>query len=153
MTLLPAFLLGFTAGLRTTVAIAAVSWAAFAGRIDLSHSWTAFIGYRFTPWALSLLGLGELVNDKRPDTPSRTVPPQFIGRILTGALAGGLLGVPDGPVMLAVAMGVVGALAGTLLGASARAAASRVIGHDLPAAMLEDAVAIALAAISVFYLI
>ena len=88
MALLLAFLMGGIAGLRAMTAPAAVSWAARTGRLALDGSWLAFLGRAWTPWIFTVLALIELVTDQLPTTPSRTVPLQFSGRIVSGALCG-----------------------------------------------------------------
>src|SRR5271169_5492769 len=75
-----AFLIGAASGLRALIGLAAVSWAAHFGILPLGHTWLAFLGYAFTPYILTLMALGELVNDKLPN---RLIPPQFITRIVT----------------------------------------------------------------------
>ena len=91
-----ALLIGIVAGLRTMTALAAASWAAHLGRVDLSNTWLAFLGYSWTPWILSVFALVEFVTDQLPSTPSRTVPVQFGARIVCGALAGGSIGASRG---------------------------------------------------------
>lgn len=84
------------------------------------------------------------MNDKLLKTPSRKVPPQFIARIVSGALVGAAVGAASqmlGPGLMA---GAIGAVAGTLGGAAARGALARAFGNDLPAALIEDATAIVL---------
>jgi uncharacterized membrane protein len=136
------FLIGTMAGLRSMSAPAAVSWAAYLGWLPLNESWLAFLGYVWTPWILSFLAAGELVTDQLPSTPSRKVPVQFGGRLLTGAVSGAALGLAAGSPWLGALAGIVGAAAGTLGGAAARAKLAAVFGRDLPAALIEDAVAI-----------
>jgi len=87
-----AFLIGVVAGLRAMTAPAAVSWGARLGWLNLSGTPLAFMGAAATPYIFTLLALGELVNDKLPKTASRKSPPQFIGRILSGALCGASIG-------------------------------------------------------------
>ena len=142
MAALLALLIGVVAGLRTMTAPAAVSWAAALGWINLSASPLAFLGYAWTPWILSALALLELVGDKLPTTPSRKVPMQFGARILSGTLAGAALGVAAGSLALGAAAGLVGAIVGTLGGAALRARLALALGRDLPAALLEDALAV-----------
>lgn len=142
MAALLALLIGVVAGLRTMTAPAAVSWAAALGWINLSASPLAFLGYAWTPWILSALALLELVGDKLPTTPSRKVPMQFGARILSGTLAGAALGVAAGSLALGAAAGLVGAIVGTLGGAALRARLAAALGRDLPAALLEDALAV-----------
>jgi len=140
-----AFLIGVVSGLRALTAPAAVSWAARLGLLKLEGTPLAFMGYVATPYIFSLLAIGELINDKLPKTPSRKVPPQFIARVLMGALSGAALGAGSGALVLGLVCGAIGAVAGTLGGASARGALSRAFGNDLPAALIEDMVAILLA--------
>jgi uncharacterized membrane protein len=64
-----AFLIGTTSGLRALIGLAAVSWAAHFRILPLDHTWLAFLGYAFTPYILTLIAIGELVNDKLPKTP------------------------------------------------------------------------------------
>jgi uncharacterized membrane protein len=140
-----AFLIGVVSGLRALTAPAAVSWAARLGFLKLEGTPLAFMGYVATPYIFSLLAIGELINDKLPKTPSRKVPPQFIARVLMGALSGAALGAGSGALVLGLVCGAIGAVAGTLGGALARGALSRAFGNDLPAALIEDMVAILLA--------
>src|SRR6266702_3646184 len=89
-----AFLIGTASGLRALIGLAAVSWAARYGILRLDHTWLAFLGYAFTPYILTLIAIGELVNDKLPKTPSRLIPPQFVTRIVMSALCGLAIGTP-----------------------------------------------------------
>ena len=142
MSAVAAFLIGIIAGLRAMTAPAAVSWAAWLGWIDISQSWLAFLGYSWTPWIFSLLALAELVNDKLPNTPSRKVPPQFAARVIMGGLAGAALGAAGGMLVVGLVAGVIGAVVGTYGGAAVRGRLSASFGRDLPAALIEDAVAV-----------
>ncbi|AXC10354.1 hypothetical protein ACPOL_1003 [Acidisarcina polymorpha] len=145
MTLLLMFGFGFVSGLRALTAIAAISWAARLERLSLAGSWLGFLGYHWTPWLLTLAALGEIVNDKLPKTPSRKTPPQFAVRIVLGAISGAAIGIPAGSTLAGIALGALGAIVGTLLGAAARARLVRGIGgKDLPIALTEDAVAVGL---------
>lgn len=141
MSALTALLIGIVAGLRAMTAPAAVSWAAYLGWIDLSQSPLAFMGYSWTPWIFSLLAIAELVNDKLPNTPSRKVPPQFAARVIMGGLAGASLGAAGGMLIVGLIAGVIGAVIGTYGGAAMRGRLSGKFGRDLPAALIEDAVA------------
>lgn len=137
-----ALLIGVIAGLRAMTAPAAVSFAAHGGLLDLSGSWLAWLGYRWTPWILLVLAIGELITDQLPSTPSRKIPVQFGTRILMGAVTGGAIGVAAGSLWIGAIIGVVGAIIGTLGGAAARARMASAFGQDRPAAFIEDAVAI-----------
>lgn len=137
-----ALLIGIVAGLRAMTAPALVSWAAHLGWLDLSGTWLAFLGNTWTRWILTLFALGELVTDKLPSTPSRTVPVQFGARILTGALSGAAIGAASGARVGGLLAGIVGAVIGTLGGRAFRARLAAAFGSDRPAAFIEDAVAI-----------
>jgi uncharacterized membrane protein len=137
-----AFLIGIVAGLRALTPVAVISWAAHVGRLQLQDTWLAFLGFAATAYITTALALGELVSDKLPRTPSRKVPMQFGTRIVLGALCGAALGTEAGAMLGGLFAGAVGAVVGTLGGAALRAQLARVFGKDLPAALLEDAVAI-----------
>ncbi|MBV9318519.1 MAG: DUF4126 domain-containing protein [Mycobacterium sp.] len=143
LVLLLALLIGVIAGLRSLTAPAVVSWAAFLKWINLNGTWAAWMGYLVTVVILTILAVGELVADKLPKTPSRTMPPSFIFRIVAGGFAGAVLGTAWGYTWGGLGAGVIGAVLGTLGGYEAR---TRLVaaheGHDLPVALLEDAVAV-----------
>ena len=145
-----AFLIGTASGLRALIGLAAVSWAAHFGILPLGHTWLAFLGYAFTPYILTLLAIGELVNDKLPKTASRLIPPQFIARIVTSALCGLAIGLSGNGMIVGLYVGIVGAVAGTFGGAKARSLLARAFGRDLPAALLEDAVALGIVTLALF---
>ncbi len=140
-----AFLIGLVAGLRVMTAAMAVSWAARLGWLHLEGTPLAFLGAAVTPWIFTVAALGELVNDKLPKTGSRKSPPQFIGRLLMGALCGAAVGASGGSLAGGLVAGVVGAVAGTLGGYEFRSRLARAAGKDLPIALLEDVLAVALA--------
>ncbi|MBN9531241.1 MAG: DUF4126 family protein [Alphaproteobacteria bacterium] len=142
LSLLAALTIGIVAGLRTMTAPAAVSWAASLGHLDLSGSWLAFLGHGWTPWILTAFAALELVGDKLPSTPSRKVPLQFGARLVSGALAGAALGIGSGGPIAGLAAGLIGAIAGTLGGSALRARMAAAFGRDLPAALVEDGVAV-----------
>lgn len=144
-----AFVIGIIAGLRSMIAPAAAAWAALTGRLGLDGSWLAFLGYRFTPWIVSLLAAGELVTDQLPSTPSRKVPVQFAGRMLTGGVSGAAIGIGAGAWIAGLLLGVLGAVAGTFGGAALRGRMAAAFGSDRPAALIEDAVAIVAAIVVV----
>lgn len=140
-----AFCIGIVAGLRAMTAPAAVSWAARLGWLRLEGTPLAFLGYAYTPYILSALAVLELINDQLPKTPSRKAPPQLIARILSGALSGGALGAPGGFLAGGLIAGALGAVVGTFSGYEVRSRLAKAFAKDLPAALLEDAVAIAAA--------
>jgi uncharacterized membrane protein len=138
-----AFLIGVVAGLRAMTAPAAVSWAARLGWLPLENTWLAFLGFAATPYVISLLAVGELINDKLPKTPSRKAPAPFVARIIIGALCGAAMGVASQAFVGGLLAGALGAVAGTLGGYEFRTRLVRATGgNDLPIALLEDAMAI-----------
>jgi uncharacterized membrane protein len=147
LMLICALAMGAVAGLRTMTAPAAVAWAAHLGVLPVADTWLAFLGYAWTPWILTLMALGEYAADKWPSTPSRTVPVQFAGRVLSGAFCGAAIGTAGASMAAGAAAGVLGAVIGTLGGRAARGRLAAAFGRDLPAALLEDAVAIGAAAL------
>jgi uncharacterized membrane protein len=144
--LLLAFVIGLVAGLRAMTAPAAIAWGAVSGTISLASSPLTFLAWRFTPWVLALLAAGELVTDQLPSTPSRKVPVQFGARVVSGALCGAAVGIDQGAALPGLALGIAGAVIGTLGGAWARGQLAMALGSDTPAALIEDAVALLAAA-------
>ncbi len=134
--------IGIIAGLRSMTAPAAASWAAHFGWLKVAGTPVAFLGNDITAYILAVLAIGELVNDKLPRTPSRKTPGPFIGRIFAGALSGGAIGATGDSWIVGAALGAGGAVLGTLGGAAARARLTVAFGKDLPAALVEDFVAI-----------
>jgi uncharacterized membrane protein len=137
-----AFLMGVLAGLRSLTPLAAVSWAARLGWLHLENTWLAFLGYAAVPYILTVLAIGELINDKLPKTPNRKAPMPFAARIVTGALSGAALGAAKQGLLGGLLAGALGAIVGTLGGSEFRARLSRAFGKDLPAAILEDVLAV-----------
>ncbi len=117
-------LAGLAAGSRTFVP---------AGALMLRHR---------APRVLGLATLGELAGDKLPFVPGRLEPGPLGGRAVSGAVTAVVLGGGRRGAVL----GAAGALAGAWAGARARAALSGGgTRSDLPGALAEDAVAVALA--------
>src|SRR5262245_12685820 len=137
-----AFLIGVISGLRTFTPPAAVSWAARLGWLHLENTWLAFLGATITPYILSLLAVWELIYDKLPKAPSRKSPASFAARIVSGALCGAALGVSNQATFGGLCAGVAGAIAGTFGGYEARSRLAKALGKDLPAALIEDVIAI-----------
>jgi uncharacterized membrane protein len=148
-----AFLLGIVSGLRTFTSLAAIAWGAKLGWIPLESTRLAFIGSAAAVCIASILALLEWIGDKLPSTPSRTRPVPFLARVLSGSLCGACLALAAGGIehqipilLLGPLAGAVGSVAGTLGGASLRAVLAQAFGKDLPAALLEDLIALGLAA-------
>ncbi len=125
---LTALLLGIVAGLRTFTA-PAVLW------LVRHRSPAAYV--------LGLFALLELAADLHPKAAPRTGAAGLSARVLSGAFCGWAVSAPAGrSAILGAAIGALGALAGAYLGLAARTRAISRIGR-VPAALLEDAVAIA----------
>lgn len=137
-----ALLIGVIAGLRAMTAPAAVSWAAQLGWLPVTGTPLAFMGYAYTPYIFTLLAAIEMVTDQLPQTPSRKVPMQFGARLASGGLCGATIGASVGALLPGLVAGVAGAVIGTLGGALARSKLAKSFGKDLPAALLEDLVAV-----------
>jgi uncharacterized membrane protein len=123
-----ALLLGVVAGLRTFTA-PAVLW------LVRHRSPAAYV--------LGVFALLELAADLYPKTPARTGFAGLAGRLLSGAFCGWAVSAPAGrSAILGAAIGALGAIFGAYGGLAARTRAISRIGR-VPAALLEDAVAIA----------
>ena len=144
MTLVLAFALGIIAGLRSMTAPAAVAWASHFGWLHLETTPLAFLGSAAARYVLLALMVAELAADKLPFTPSRTRPGPFIGRILTGMLAGAAVTAGLGQSLVAGAVaGALGAVAGTLGGYRARTGLVRTLAvPDYVVALVEDVAAV-----------
>lgn len=130
-----ALLLGLATGGRSTSGLAALSLT--------KNPAAGALGSR---WARRLAGTaaaGEFVGDKLPQTPSRLEPSGLAPRLVLGAFTGAALTRREGGgvnrALLAGALGVLGATAGSRLGLSWRQVATRRFGNDLPGALIEDA--------------
>lgn len=134
------------AGSRTFTAPAAVSWGARLKWLHLSGTPLGFLGSVAAPFILTLLAIGELIIDKLPNTPSRKAPTGFFARIVSGAFCGAALGLSGGGAFGGLIAGGIGAVVGTLGFAQLRTTLTRAFGgRDIPAALIEDACAIAAA--------
>ncbi|MGO9516197.1 MAG: DUF4126 family protein [Candidatus Korobacteraceae bacterium] len=139
--------IGIAVGLRTFTAPALVSWAAPLGWLHLEGTPLAFMGSMATVVIFTLLAIVEYVTDQLPSTPARTVPMQFIARLIMGALSGACICVSGGlSLLVGAVLGVVGAVIGTYGGYEAR---KRLVNglkvKDIFIAIPEDLVAIGLA--------
>lgn len=155
MILVLTFVIGVVAGLRAMTPLAVVAWGARLNMWVLMGTHLAWVGNAIMPWVFSVLAVAELINDKVPGTASRKVPPQFIVRVLSGALSGAVVGAAQDlsgavvggvqeSLVIGLIAGAVGAVVGTLGGAAVRGKLAAMFGNDLPAALLEDVVAIGL---------
>jgi uncharacterized membrane protein len=142
-----ALLIGVVAGLRTMTAPASVSWAAHLGGLPLQDTALSFLAVPVSAYVFGTMALAEFVVDPLPQTPSRKTPFQFGARLVSGALSGAAVGAAAGVLLPGLVAGVIGAAIGTLGGSAARGRLAAAFGRDLPAALIEDAVAVAAAAV------
>ncbi|WP_369253194.1 hypothetical protein [Geodermatophilus amargosae] len=131
---------------------AALLGTAAGGRSSLGLATPALTAPSRLPWPVRLAAVaavtGEVTTDKLPGTPSRTLPPSVAVRLASGAGGSVLLARRGGGSgVLPVLAGVAGVAAGTLGGARWRRWAGRRV-PDWQAALAEDAVVLALAALA-----
>lgn len=125
--------LGVSVGLRSQTAWAVLSIARRRGARSL------FAG---------ACALGEFAADLSPRAPDRTAPLPLIARVIGGGRVAYAIGEPGSRIGYAV-VGGLAALGGAYVGLAARRAAADAIG-PVPAATIEDAIAVALAAWAVW---
>jgi uncharacterized membrane protein len=150
MLLLVALLLGLSAGLRSMTPLAVVAWAA-RGWPAVAGSALGFMAAPITGYVFAALAVGELIADKLPFIPSRLQPGPLGGRVISGALTGAAAAIAlQGSPIVGGLVGAIGGLAGAFGGYAVRRSltADRKL-PDLPVALLEDLVAIALAVFAV----
>lgn len=147
-----ALLVGVVTGLRAMTGAAAAAWGAYFGLLPVGGTWLWWLASPWTVGILTALALAELVSDQLPATPSRKTPVQFGTRLIIGAVAGAAFGLAAGSALIGAVAGLIGAVIGTLGGAEARSWLAARLGRDLPAALVEDAIAIALAVAAVLAL-
>jgi uncharacterized membrane protein len=134
--------IGIVAGLRSLTAPAVVAWGAHLGWLNLHDSPLAFMGSTIAVAILSLLAIGELVADKLPWIPKRTLPMPLLARFLTGGLCGASLCAAAGQSLVVGALlGGIWAMVGAFLGYGIRRRLDLHI-KDLVVALCEDAIAI-----------
>lgn len=137
-----------TVGLRTMTAIAVLCWFAWLQLLPQA-GWGSWTGHLVTVIVFTVLAVGEYIGDTLPSTPSRTDPLLVAARVSFGALVGGLAAhAIVEPVAGGVIFGVVGALIGTYGGYRVRMYWAKSLGRDLPAALGESAIALALAVLT-----
>ncbi len=139
-------LIGVSTGLRSLTSLAAVAWFARSGKLPVRRTWASWIAHPAAVGLLTAAAAGEYIGDKLPNTPNRTAPVPLIGRLALGGLAGAVIATAfRRPVAGGIAMGAVGAAAGSYGGFYARRGLTKGAGlPDLPVAMAGDAAAAAL---------
>ena len=144
-----ALLIGIAAGCRSMTPVAAIAIAARAGMLALEGSIFEFLEHGYWNILACAFALGELIGDKLPIAPSRKSFVPFSGRLGSGAACGAILGATRGSLVVGAIAGAAGAVIGTLGGYEVRKRLAIAIGRDLPAALIEDVVTIALSVAAV----
>ena len=136
--------IGGLTGLRTFTPIAVLCWMTMLGRVSADAGWLGFVANKFSVGIFTLAGLGELVADKLPSTPSRIQGPGLIARLVFGGLCGAILAATAGyPVLAGSLLGMTGAVVGAFVGWSVRTRAVAILKFpDFPTALVEDAIAL-----------
>ena len=146
------FLLGIVTGMRTMTAMAAVCWAAWLGWLP-ETGWAFWTTYLVSAVVFTLLALGEYVGDTLSTTPSRKAPGPAVARFVFGGLVGALVAKAiSEPLAGGILTGVLGAAIGTWGGFAVRHWTAKKVGNDLPVALAESALALALAVTAIWKL-
>ena len=133
--------IGAVAGLRSLTAPALLAQAARTQSIDLSDGPCAFLATQQAADIATGLALAEMVADKLPSTPDRTDPLLLAARAVSGAIVGAAVcSARKRDPGLGAAVGAMAAIGAAFVG---RALRKRFPG--IPMALLEDAMAIAIA--------
>lgn len=140
----PSFGIGFVAGMRSMSACAALSWAASQGRTR-DNFIPAGAGARAL---VTTAAAAEMAGDKMPFAPDRRILPSLAFRLVVGAVGGWALAGRHAVPEYGALAGVAGAVAGTLVGRSARGGDSRTA-SGRSRGLAEDAVAASLAVLVV----
>jgi len=137
-------LIGVSTGMRTMTATAVLCWFAYLQLLP-QHGLLFWTGMLVSAIVFTVLALGEYVGDTLPTTPNRTAPGPLAARIVFGALAGSMAarGTME-PYAGGVIFGVMGALIGAYGGMRARLYFAKLVGRDLPVALAESALALAM---------
>jgi uncharacterized membrane protein len=151
LVLLLALLIGTVAGLRALTPPAVVAWAALLDWLHVEGTWASWIAHPIVVGLLTVLLVIELITDQLSKTPSRKTTMQFAARLITAGFAGAVIGTGWGYEFSALAAGVVGAFLGTIGGYEARKRLAAAFGRDLPAALLEDVVAVGGGFVAVYF--
>jgi uncharacterized membrane protein len=143
-------LLGVSTGIRSFTPLAVTAWFARANKLPLKNTWASWIAHPASAGLLTTVAVGEYIADTLPNAPDRTAPLPLIGRLACGGLVGAVIATAfRRPLAGGIALGALGAAAGTYGGFYARRGLTAQAGlPDLAAAITGDAAAVALAVTS-----
>ncbi|HME13211.1 MAG TPA: DUF4126 family protein [Candidatus Acidoferrum sp.] len=142
-----AFAIGLICGLRSIASPATVAWAAYLGWLPLRGTPLAFLGSLPAVIIFTLGGIGELVGDKLPKTPSRTHPVGLAARVVTGGLCGAAIAVAGNQSLaIGAVLGAIGGILGAFAGYQVRTRLVKALNvPDFVIAVAEDLFTIAAA--------
>jgi len=139
-------MLGGANGCRTMTPIAVLCWFAYTGHLPVVGTWAFWTTNPITVLLFTVMAIGELIGDKLPQTPNRIAIFPLIARAVFGGGVGAIVATTVFvPVAIGAALGAVSAVAGAFLGFHIRRFLT--VGRglpDLPIALAEDVVTIAL---------
>jgi uncharacterized membrane protein len=131
--------------MRTMTSIAVVCWFAYLGLLPQT-GWGHWTGYLASVIVFTICAIGEYIGDTLPSTPSRTAAFPLIARIVFASLVGALVcHATLAPVAGGVLFASIGALIGSFGGYRVRAWGAKLVGRDLPVALIESALALGFA--------
>ncbi len=143
------FLLGVATGMRSMTPIAVICWFAWRGQLNVHNTWAFWTGNIISVVIFTVFAVGEFIGDTLPFTPNRTSIFPAAGRVFFGALCGAIIATAYlEPLAGGIIFGALGAVVGTWGGYYVRRACSQKLRHDLPVALLESALAVAIAVIA-----
>jgi uncharacterized membrane protein len=138
------FVLGIATGMRALTPMAVLCWVMWFGLLGVSrlNFWTASMA---SVIVFTLLALGEYYGDTLPKTPSRLALFPLLSRVGLGAAIGVLIfsGFAE-PLAGGAVFGIAGALIGAYGGHALRMRLARRVGNDLPVAVVESALTLAM---------
>jgi uncharacterized membrane protein len=138
--MLRSLLIGFISGARSFTPLAAVSAAAWDGRLERDSGAPALLAQPLVAAGVAGLALAELFGDKMKSAPDRIVPAGMIVRFVTGALAGAAMA-PKRRRLTGAAFGVLGATIGAHVTFNARVRAMNRWGQT-STGVVEDALTV-----------
>ena len=138
--------------MRTMTPIAALCWAAWFAWLP-EGGWATWTTYLVSALVFTGFALAEYVGDTRPSTGSRKSAVGATSRFACGALVGALAAhAISEPLAGGILLGAGGAARGTGGGFAARTRGAELVGNDLPIALTESTLALALAAFALWQL-
>jgi uncharacterized membrane protein len=135
--MLRSVLMGIVAGQRALTPLAALAWAARAGKLDPDAPGVARLGSGLGTVGATGLALAELAGDKLPTAPDRIVPSGLAARLLTGGYAGAVLA-REGERRAGALAGAASAILASYVGFGARRFWMARFGQ-VPTGLVEDA--------------